>query len=74
LHHLERRLIDGHKHGCLASEVGDPLLARAAEIDRMLRKLMVSLELACARRRNCGLRGAAGDTGNTKARNSEGRE
>jgi four helix bundle protein len=51
LHHLERRLIDAHKTNCLPSAVGDPLLARLAEIDRMLGKLMVSLELADARRR-----------------------
>jgi four helix bundle protein len=51
LGHLERGLIDAHKNGCLAPETGDPLLAQSAEIDRMLKKLMVSLELANARRR-----------------------
>ena len=47
---LERSLIDSHRLGCLAQEAGDPLLAQAADIDRMLRKLMVSLELAHAAR------------------------
>lgn len=51
LHHLERRLIEAHKAECLSSADGDPLLARVAEIQRMLGKLMVSLELAYARRR-----------------------
>ena len=46
LRHLERRLIEAYKEGALSSECGDPLLARLAEIDRMLRKLMLSLELA----------------------------
>jgi four helix bundle protein len=51
LRHLERRLIEAHQVNCLESGVGDPLLARLAEIERMLGKLMVSLELAHARRR-----------------------
>lgn len=54
LRHLERRLIEGHKKGCIPSATGDPLLARAAEIDRMLKKLRVSLELAHASRKNTG--------------------
>lgn len=49
--HLERRLIEAHQANCLPCVVGDPLLARVAEIERMLRKLMVSLELARAKRR-----------------------
>ena len=52
LRHLERRLIDGHKKGGIPAATGDPLLAQAAEIDRMLRKLRVSLELAHASRNN----------------------
>ena len=51
LRHLERRLIEAHKVNSLACAVGDPLLARTAEIERMLGKLMLSLELAYARRR-----------------------
>ena len=51
LRHLERRVIDAHKKGCIPEEVGDLLLARLAEIDRMLKKLRVSLELAHAARR-----------------------
>ena len=54
LRHLERRLIDGHKKGCIPSATGDPLLARAAEVDRMLKKLRVSLELAHAARKTPG--------------------
>lgn len=49
--HLERRLIEAHKAGVLEVNVGDPLLARLAEIERMLKKLMISLELAHAERR-----------------------
>jgi four helix bundle protein len=49
--HLERRLIDAHKAGVLEARVGDPLLARLADIDRMLKKLMISLELAQAERK-----------------------
>ena len=51
LQHLERRMIDAHTRKCVTAETGDPLLTMAAEIGRMLRKLMVSLELANARRR-----------------------
>ena len=51
LRHLERGLIEAHKANCISSEVGDPLLARAAEIARMVGKLIVSLELAYARRK-----------------------
>ena len=51
LRHLERRLIEAHKAGVLEGSVGDPLLARLAEIERMLRKLMISLELARAKRK-----------------------
>lgn len=49
--HLERGLIEAHKAGCMESPIGDGLLARSAEIERMLAKLMVSLELSYARRR-----------------------
>jgi four helix bundle protein len=52
LRHLERKLIEACKAGCLASVSGDLLLARAAEIERMLRKLMVSLEVSHAGRRS----------------------
>jgi four helix bundle protein len=48
---LERQLINAHKSGCLPAAAGDGLLTRSAEIDRMLGKLMVSLELADAQRR-----------------------
>ena len=51
LRHLERRLIEAHKANCVSSEVGDPLLARVAEITRMVGKLIISLELAYARRK-----------------------
>jgi four helix bundle protein len=51
LRHLERRLIEAHKADCLPSMVGDPLLARVAEVERMLGKLMVSLEVSYAQRR-----------------------
>jgi four helix bundle protein len=51
LQHLERRMIDAHTRKCVPAEIGDPLLVMVAEIGRMLRKLMVSLELASARRR-----------------------
>ena len=53
LRHLERRMIDAHKKGCLSSEAGDLLLAQLADIDRMLKKLIVSLELAHASRAGC---------------------
>ena len=46
LRHLERRLIEAHKQGCMPADTGDPFLAQLAEIDRMLKKLIVSLELA----------------------------
>lgn len=51
LRHLERQLIDAHKAGCLESSIGDPLLGRLADIERMLKKLLVSLELSRAQRR-----------------------
>jgi hypothetical protein len=51
LHHLERRLIEAHQKAGLSAVIGDSLLARVAEIKRMVGKLMLSLELAHTRRR-----------------------
>ena len=51
LHHLDRRLIEAHQKAGLSAVIGDSLLARVAEINRMLGKLMLSLELANARNR-----------------------
>jgi four helix bundle protein len=50
LHHLERQLIEAHKADCLESKLGDSLLTRLADIDRMLKKLVVSLEISRAQR------------------------
>jgi four helix bundle protein len=47
--HLERRLIEAHSEHLLTASVCDPFLVQAAEIERMLKKLVLSLELAYAR-------------------------
>ena len=67
LRHLERRLIEAHKSHCLLAAAGDPMLALAAKVDRMLTKLMVSLELAHLRRRQAATSGVVRlDTGEAK--------
>jgi len=50
LDRLERRLIRAHEVGDLQSTVGDRVLARLADIRRMVRKLVRSLEEARQRR------------------------
>jgi four helix bundle protein len=54
---LEPLLIEGCSRGWVEHQVGDRLLKRTAEIQRMLRKLILSLESTSSRRRRHSILG-----------------